>query len=201
MQKRATRKKDRELDQGQWHFRKDGLLYHLQRLYVPDDEAVRSELFACFHEDPLAGHFGEKRTLELIQRHYHWVHIEKYINHKVSICARCQFANARRHRPYGALQPLPVPEGPWQEISMDFITDLPPSRNNKAVYDAILVIVDRFSKMSLYIQAEKTWRAEDLADSFVERVISRFGVPKGVVSDRGSVFISRMWAEICTVIK
>ena len=40
MQKRAIRKKDRELDQGQWHFRKDRLLYHLQRLYVPDDEAV-----------------------------------------------------------------------------------------------------------------------------------------------------------------
>ena len=81
---------------------------------------------------------------------------------------------------------------------MDFITDLPPSRNNKAVYNAILVIVDRFSKMSLYIPAKKTWRAEDLADSFVKRVISRFGVPKRVVSDRGSVFISRMWAEICS---
>ena len=75
---------------------------------------------------------------------------------------------------------------------MDFITDLPPSRNNKAVYDALLIIVNHFSKMSLYIPAEKTWRAEDLADSFVERVISRFGVPKEVVSDRGSVFISRM---------
>jgi transposase InsO family protein len=84
---------------------------------------------------------------------------------------------------------------------MDFITDLPPNRNNKAVYDVILVIVDRFSKMSLYIPAKKTWRAEDLANSFVKRVISRFRVPKGVVSDRGSVFISRMWAEIYTVIK
>ena len=56
---------------------------------------------------------------------------------------------------------------------MDFITDLPPSRNNKVVFDAILVIVDRFSKMSLYIPAEKTWRAEDSADSFVERVIEQ----------------------------
>ena len=97
MQKLVTRKKDRELDQGQWHFCKDGLLYHLQRLYVLDNKAVRSELFACFHEDPLAGHFGKKRTLKLIQCHYHLVHIEKYINHKVSICVRCQFANSRRH--------------------------------------------------------------------------------------------------------
>jgi hypothetical protein len=71
------------------------LLYHLQRLYVPDDEMVRSELFTCFYEDPLAGHFSEKRTLELIQCHYHWVWIEEYINRKVSICTRCQFANSR----------------------------------------------------------------------------------------------------------
>ena len=65
----------------------DGLLYHPQRLYVPEDEAVQSELFACFHKDPLAGYFGKKRILKLIQRHYYWVHIEKYINHKVSIWA------------------------------------------------------------------------------------------------------------------
>ena len=84
---------------------------------------------------------------------------------------------------------------------MDFITNLLPSRNNKVVYDTILVIVDGFSKISLYIPAKKTWRVEDLADSFVERVISRFRVPKGVVSNRDSVFISRMWVEIYTVIK
>ena len=96
---------------------------------------------------------------------------------------------------------MAVQEGPWQEISIDFITNLPPSRNNKAVYNTILIIVDHFSKMSLYIPAEKSWRAEDLADNFVKRVISRFGVSKGVVSDRGLVFISRMWAEICIVIK
>ena len=61
----ATRKRNQEI-QGQWHFRDDGLLYHLHRLYVPDNEAARSELFACFYKDPLAGHFGKKRTLKLI---------------------------------------------------------------------------------------------------------------------------------------
>jgi hypothetical protein len=91
---RASRKKTKEVGRGQWHFRNDGLLYHLHRLYVPDNKALRDELFACFHEDPLAGHFGEKRTLELIQRHYHWPHIEDYISRRVGTCARCQFANA-----------------------------------------------------------------------------------------------------------
>jgi hypothetical protein len=55
--------------------------------------------------------------------------------------------------------------------------------------------------MSLYIPAKKFWKVEDLADSFVERVIFRFRVLKGVVLNKGSVFISRMWVEICTVMK
>ena len=96
---------------------------------------------------------------------------------------------------------MPALEGPWQELSMDFITDLPPSKARGCVSDAILVIVDRYSKMALYIAAEKTWKAEDLADAFIDRVISRFGTPKGIVSDRGSLFISKMWAEICAAIK
>jgi hypothetical protein len=54
------------------------------------------------------------------------------------------------------------------------------------------MIIDYFSKISLYIPIEKTWRTEDIADSFIRRVISRFGVLKGVVSDRGSIFISRI---------
>jgi hypothetical protein len=169
---RKTRTREQATQHGQWHLREDGLLYHLHRLYVPDNEALRSELFACFHEDPLAGHFGEKRTLELIQRHYHWPKIENYIGRRVATCARCQFANARRHRPYGKLQPLPAPEGPWQELTMDFITDLPPSKARGCIWDATLVIIDRYSKMALYIPAEKSWKAKDLADAFIERVIS-----------------------------
>ncbi len=67
-----TCRKDQVTEQGQWHFWEDRLLYHLYQLYIPDNEALQSELFTCFHEDPLAGYFGKKRTLELIQRHYHW---------------------------------------------------------------------------------------------------------------------------------
>ena len=66
MQKQAIHKKDRELDQRQWHFYKNRLLYYFQRLYVSDNEVVRGELFTYFHKDPLAGYFGKKRMLKLI---------------------------------------------------------------------------------------------------------------------------------------
>ena len=55
--------------------------------------------------------------------------------------------------------------------------------------------------MVLYITMEKSWKAEALANVFIERVISQFRTPKGIVSGRCSLFISRMWGEICVAIK
>ena len=103
----------------------------------------------------------------------------------------------QRHRPYGEMQPLPFPQGPFQELSMDFITDLPPSNRNGSVYDAVLVVVDRYTKMSRYIPCKKTCTAEKLVTLFYEEVICRYGVPNGIVSDRGSVFTSGYWSSFC----
>ena len=115
----------------------------------------------------------------------------------VKTCAVCQRSKAKRHRPYGELQPLPFPDKPWQEISMDFITDLPPSKRGGSVYDAILVIVDRYSKMNLYVPTTKTCTAAMLADILRDEVIRHYGVPRGIVTDRGSLFTSNFWSEFC----
>jgi hypothetical protein len=80
---------------------------------------------------------------------------------------------------------------------MDFITDLPPSRWRGEVYDAILVIVCRYTKLGLYVPAKKTLSAEALADIFVSIVIPRLGAPSSIVSDRGSLFTSGFWREFC----
>jgi hypothetical protein len=90
-----------------------------------------------------------------------------------------------------------VPSAIWEEISLDFITKLPPSKRNGEVFDSILVVVDRLSKMSLYIPAKETWKANDFAAVFMEHVALRFGLPSGIVSDRGTLFTSSFWTEIC----
>jgi len=179
----------------------DNVVFFKDRLFVPDDRALKRALLRRFHDAPLAGHFGKQRTLELIQRHYHWVGIEKDVAQYVTACTECQWANAKRHRPYGKLQSLEVPAGPWQDLSMDFITDLPPSKGRQGAYDAILVVVDRFTKMSLYTPTSKTVKAEDVADILIERVMSFAGVPKSIVSDRGSQFTSLLWQEFCTALQ
>lgn len=73
---------------------------------------------------------------------------------------------------------------------MDFITGLPPSinpRNNKPC-DSVVVVVDRFTKYAIYIATTSRLTSSGLADILVLRICSMFGIPKGIVSDRGSLF-------------
>ena len=72
---------------------------------------------------------------------------------------------ARRYRPYGELLALPLPSKPFEQISIDFIIDLPPSADSvtKTAYDAILVIICRYTKVAKYIPTTKTVDAPGLA--------------------------------------
>jgi RNase H-like domain found in reverse transcriptase/Reverse transcriptase (RNA-dependent DNA polymerase)/Integrase zinc binding domain/Chromo (CHRromatin Organisation MOdifier) domain len=180
---------------------RDEIVCYKGKIFVPDDIALRKALLQRFHDSPLAGHFGRDRTKELIQRHYHWMGIDRHVEEYVKSCPECQFSHAKRHRPYGELVSLEPPSGPWEDLSMDFITDLPSSKKGDSVYNAILVIVDRFTKMALYIPTVKTVTSEILAELYMEHVVSKYGVPKSVVSDRGSQFTSLLWEEFALALK
>ena len=93
------------------------------------------------------------------------------------------------HKPYGLLKQLPIPDKPWNSISMDFIEKLPPSSG----YTSILVIVDRLSKQSLFIPTYDTVTSPQLAQLFVLHVFSKHGVPSHVTSDHGSEFVSHFF--------
>jgi transposase InsO family protein len=189
--------------EGPWSLKggDEEVLFFRDRLYVPEDYSLRKALIERFHDAPLAGHFSKDRTLNLIQRQYHWTGIERDVQRYVAQCKECQWSHAKRHRPYGNLQSLETPLGPWTDLSMDFITDLPPSRGRQGVYDAILVITDRFTKMVLYTPTTKKVTAEELADIMLERVIPFAGVPRSIVSDRGSQFTSLLWQEFCVALQ
>jgi hypothetical protein len=73
---------------------------------------------------------------------------------------------------------------------MDFIVNLLLSTRNRRVYDAILIIVNRFTKISIYIAYNKIYIVEDLTDLFYEEVIYKYSIPKGIMLDRGSIFTS-----------
>ncbi len=168
---------------------------------MPNDTALRFELLQANHDDPLAGHFGAGKTLELLQRKYFWQSQRKDVREYVKTCQICQRTKTKRHRPYGELSSFPIPSKPWQEITLDFITGLPPSRFRGKVFDSILVIVDRYTKMARYISTTKDITAAELAELFILYVVKDFGTPAGITSDSGSVFTSKFWSTLCFYLK
>ena len=98
----------------------------------------------------------------------------------------------QRHKPYGLLKQLPVPEHPWNSISMDFIETLPTSSG----CDSILVIVDQLSKQGIFIPTTIHCTSEDLAGLFVMHMFSKHSVPKHVTSDCGPEFVSRFFRSL-----
>jgi transposase InsO family protein len=180
---------------GKWKM-ENGILHFEGRYYIPSG-LLRRELLKQNHDDPHAGHFGYEKTLELLRRKYWWPNMPGDVREYVTSCTKCSLAKPTRHKPYGLLQSLPVPQGPRKDWTMDFITDLPPSKRRGQVYDAILVVVDRYTKYSRYIPARKDWTAEHLADELFDEVFSKQGMPESIVSDRGSLFTSNFWSNFC----
>ncbi|KAF8761052.1 hypothetical protein RHS01_00624 [Rhizoctonia solani] len=164
----------------------EDLLWYRGKLVVPDSENLKERLLREFHDSPLAGHPGQQRTLELISRSYWWPGMKSSAKEWVECCPTCQ-ANRRAHAPAIALKPLEVPPFPFHTISYDFITGFPKSNG----YDAVLVVIDSFSKFGHFIPTTKKVTAKGLADLFITHVWKLHGLPIKTVSDRGTTFTGK----------
>jgi hypothetical protein len=106
----------------------------------------------------------------------------------VSLYDTCKRVKAEHQKPAGLLQPLKILEWKWEEIGMDFIVGLP---RTQARYDSIWVIVDRLTKVTHFIPVKTTYSGAKLAELYMSRIVCLHGVPKKIVSDRGSQFTSK----------
>ena len=115
----------------------------------------------------------------------------------VDRCDTCQRNKSPRHKPFGLLQPLPVPTRPWSSLSMDFIVKLPKSKG----FDFIFVVVCRFTKQAHFIPSIESMSSSDLADLYINNIFKLHGLPDDIVSDRGPVFRSKFWLSLLESLK
>ena len=171
----------------------NGRLWYQGRLYIPNDKRLRTRICQTHHDTPGAGHTGRTKTLDLIRRSYFWPGMRNIIARFVRNCHTCSRSKSRRHVKYGVLKPLPVPSQRWTNISMDFVTGLPTSDGS----DAILVVVDRLTKMRHFIPTTIEASAETVADLYINCIYRLHGIPDTIVLDRGPQFVALFWKLLC----
>ncbi|WVZ84957.1 hypothetical protein U9M48_031923 [Paspalum notatum var. saurae] len=168
------------------HFREDeqGTVWYKNRIRVPDVESIKKLILGEAHDTRLLNSPGGTKMYHDLKERFSWYGMKRAV---ARIC------RGRTSRPAGLLQPLKIPEWKWEEISMDFIVGLP--RTQKG-YNSIWVVVDRLTKVAHFIPVNTTYSGARLAELYISRIVCLHGVPKRIISDRGSQFTSRFWEQL-----
>jgi hypothetical protein len=169
--------------------------YFNQLIVVPS--LLRQQVLGQCHDALTSAHFGVTKTLNQIQRHFWWPGYRRDTHAYIKKCLSCARNKPAMQKPYGQLSPLPVPEKPWDSVSMDFITDLPKTTNKN---DAILVVVDRLTKMTHFIPCAISCTAQQACDLFIQNVIRLHGCPSSIVVDRDPRWRSSFWQSWCQLV-
>ncbi|KAJ9527854.1 hypothetical protein QJQ45_005500 [Haematococcus lacustris] len=167
------------------------------QIVVPNCPELKTRILVEMHDAQFAGHVGITKTLERISRMFWWPRMRSEVRHYVANCDACQRNKSVNTKPGGLLTPLAIPYDRWESISMDLITKLPPGEHG---FDAIAVFVDRLSKMVHFVPCRESMNAESFARLFIDNVFKHHGVPREIISDRGSHFTNHFWASIMTIL-
>lgn len=145
------------------------------------------------------GHFGTAKTYERLAAAYYRPGLSSIVASYVRHCPKCIINKTTRSKMPGSLAPIDSPTdasripSAFESVNMDLIVALPKSSG----YDAILVIIDRFTKTGIFTPTTSDFTAESIAEIFLEKVISRGFLPSKFITDRDPRLIMSFWKTIC----
>ena len=163
-----------------------GILKRKGRVVVGPDKELKKRLMALYHDGVLGGHSGSQATFKRLISMYYWPGMEQYVRQYVRECTVCQRHKYENIATPGLLQPLPLPEGCWTDISLDFIEGLPKSHGK----EVIMVVVDRLSKYGHFVALAPPYTALEVARAYLDHVYKLHGLLNSMVSDRDPIFVS-----------
>lgn len=160
-------------------------------MVLPSSSQYKETIIREFHDTPVGGHSGILRTFKRLAANFLWLGMKKDMQYFVQQCDICQRNKSDSITLAGMLQPLPLPERVWEDISMDFIEGLPTFGG----FSVIMVVVDRLSKYGHFVAVKHPYSAKTIAELFVKEIARLHGMPRSIVSDRDPIFTSQFWAE------
>jgi transposase InsO family protein len=165
------------------------------QLVVPQE--LKLTIMKALHNDLTAGHLAFQRTYDRVTEKFFWLNMRNEIKDYCAACHECALGKTSPHFKKAPLKPLPVPSEPFERVSMDIVGPLKSTRNGNLY---ILVLIDNLTKWPEAF-AIPNQTAETVAKIFVEQIICRHGMPKTLLTDRGTNFLSRLFQEICKLLR
>ena len=164
-----------------------GLLYK-NRLCVPNVMELKKKILYGSHNTIFTMHPRSNKMYRDMKQYYWWQGMKKDIFEYVAKCLTCQQVKVEHQVPSGLLNPLPIPQWKWDNITMDFVSGFPLTQRK---YDVIWVIVDRWTKSTHFLPIQLDYSMDHLADLYVNEIVRLHGIPILIVSDRDPRFTSR----------
>jgi transposase InsO family protein len=180
----------------------DGLLFlksaHRKLLCIPNIliEGRNAQEIIISHAHSLLAHLGTHKTIAYLRDNVWWKDLNADVQSYCETCEICKRSKPSNQKPYGLLNPLPVPMRPWEAVGIDFVGPLPVSKNRDGIYDTITVIIDLLTGMVHLVPSRQNYRAKDIAELVFEHIYKLHGLPKAIVSDRDSLFTSGFWKHL-----
>ena len=128
-----------------------------------------------------------------LKTHFWWTKMKKEIAAYVARCDNYSMVKADHLKAAGLLQPWSVLGWKWEEISMNFIIGLPPTQKG---FDSVWVIVDHLTKSAHFIPVRTNYRPHQYVEIYIAQIVCLHGVPRTIVSDRGSQFTAWFWEHL-----
>jgi hypothetical protein len=146
---------------------------------VPKVLELRQLILDEAHKTRFSIHSGSNKMYQDLKQRFLWTKMKIEIAKYVARCDTCRRVKVVHLKLAGMLQPLPIPSWKWEDISID----------------SIWVIVDRLTKSAHFIPVKTDYMASRYAEIYVTQIMSLHGIPKIIVTDRGTQFVSQFWKQ------
>jgi len=170
----------------------DGMVRFMQKIVVLDQDGLHEFILKEAHHATFMAHLGVQKMYVDLKQIFFWAGMKKDVANFVAKCLECQLVKAEHGHPTGFLQRHNILESKWEEISMDFIVELPETTKR---HNSILVVVDKLTKSAHFIPIRDTYKASEIAQVFIKEVVRLHGFPKKIISNRASIFTGIFWTS------